>query len=265
MADGELAVCWGVARTEAGAAEALADDRACGDQIEDAPGLDEAGKGRHGAGIDIERERAVAAALAAQNVRRRADIVKGAAGAARDLALFDPNAAVVVLAHEIHGHTLELFVCLLLYGVEDVLRVFLQFVDGVGVGGMHWHGDGALHRGEIDIHTAVVPGNFGGVQLLVCLGSAVGDEVALGLLVGDPDGGPTGGLGGHDVDRVAVLDGEIGDAGADKLHGLVLHVAVFVHRADDGQSHVLRADAGTGCAGEVNGDHAGIGKIIGAL
>ena len=195
----------------------------------------------------------------------RADVVEGAAGAARDLALLDPDAAVVVLGNQIHGHALELLVGLLLDSVEDVPGVFLQLMDGVGVGRVHGHGDGALHRGEIHIDAAVIVSDLGGIELLVGLGSAVGDKVALGLLVRDPDGGPAGGLGGHDINGVAVLDGEVCNAGADKLHGLVLHVAILINRADDGEGHVLGADAGTGCAGEVDGDHAGISKVIGAL
>ena len=125
VADGELAVGRGVARTEAGAAEALADDRAGGDQIEDAPGLDEAGKSGHGAGIDVQRESAIAAASAAEDIRRRADVVEGAAGAARDLTLLDPDAAVVVLGDQIHGHTLELLVGVFLHQMQNVRRVLL--------------------------------------------------------------------------------------------------------------------------------------------
>ena len=61
-------------------------------------------------------------------------------------------------------------------------------------------------------------------------------EVALGLLVGHPDGRPAGGLGGHDVDGVAELDGQICHAGADELHDLVLDVAVLVDSAADAQA-----------------------------
>ena len=62
--------------------------------------VDEAEKSGHGAGVDVEAESAVAAALAAQDVSRRADVVEGADGSARDLALLDPGAAVIELDHE---------------------------------------------------------------------------------------------------------------------------------------------------------------------
>ena len=62
--------------------------------------INEAGESRHGAGVDVEAESAVAAALAAQDVSRRADVVEGADGSARDLALLDPGAAVIELDHE---------------------------------------------------------------------------------------------------------------------------------------------------------------------
>ena len=265
VADGELAVCRGVARAEAWAAEALAHDGAGGDEVKGAAVLHQGGHGGHGAGIHVQAESAVAAALSAENIRRCADVVEGASGAAGDLALLNPDAAVMILGHEIHGHALELLVCLLLNGVQDILWILQQLVDGVGVGRVHRHGDGAFHRGKVHIDAAVVVCDLCRVQLLIGFGPAVDGEIAFGLVVGDPDGAPAGGFGGHDVDGVAVLDGEAGNARADEFHGLVLHIAVFVHRADDGERHVLRADAGPGRAGQINGDHAGIRKVVGAF
>ena len=83
------------------------------------------------------------------------------------------------------------------------------------------------------------------------------------VLVGCPDARQAGGLGGHDVDAVAIVSRHARDAGAHELHDLVLDVALGKDGADDGERHVVRADAGARGAREVDGDDAGIGDVIG--
>ena len=94
------------------------------------------------------------------------------------------------LTDNIHLGTFDLLVGVLLNQVQNIGGVFLKLVDGVGVAGVHGHGDGALHGGEIHVDTAVVVGNVGGLDLLVSLGAAMDGEILLGLLVGDPNGRP---------------------------------------------------------------------------
>ena len=220
--------------------------------------------GGHAAGIDAHGESAVAGGVAAQDVGHGAHVVKGAAGAAGHQALLHPNAAVVHLADQVDAGTHDLAVGLLLAGVQDVLGVLQQFADGDGVAGMHGQGDGALHGGKINVHAAVIIGHVGGLHLLEGFGTAVDGQVFLGGGVGFPDGRPAGSLGGHHVDAVAVFHGQLGHAGAHELHHLVFHIAVGVHRAADGQGHVLGAHAGTGLAVQVDQDDAGTGHVIGA-
>ena len=255
VADGEFAVGGGVACAEAGAAEAFPENDTGGDQVVGPAVFHQLCQSGHGAGVDAEGEGPVAAAAASQDIRSGADIVEGAAGAAGDFALLHPDSAVVELGHNVHLGTLDLLIGILLDQVQNVRGVLLKLVDGVGVAGVHGHGNGALHGGQVYVYAAVVVGNLRRLQLFVGLGAAMNGEVTLGLLIGDPDGGPAGGLGGHDVNGVPVLHGKICNAGADELHGLVLHIAVLVHRADDGQGHVLGTNAGLGGAGEINGNH----------
>ena len=89
-------------------------------------------------------------------------------------------------------------------------------------------------------------------------------EVLFRNIVCLPDGGPAGCLGGHDVDAVAVIGTQIGNAGADKLHDLVLHIAVGVGGGHQRQRDIMGADTGVGLAGQIDGDHAGVGHIVGA-
>ena len=61
----------------------------------------------------------------------------------------------------------------------------------------------------------------------------------------------------------AVVGRHARDAGAHKLHDLVLNVALGKDGADDGKRNVVRADAGTRGAREVDGHNAGIGDVVG--
>ena len=244
MTDRELAVCRGIACTEARAAEALTHNRPGGNQVKCPAVLDQSRHGRHRARIDIQAECTVAAALSSEDIRRCTDVVKGTTGASGDLALFYPDTAVMVLGEEIHLYTLELFVGVFLYEMENILRILLHLVDGVRVARMHRHGDRAFDSGEINIHTAVIICHFCRIELFVCFRSAVRDKVSLRLFIRYPDGGPAGRLRGHDINRVAVFDREAGNAGADEFHHLVLYIAILIDSSDDAQRHVLRANAG---------------------
>ena len=128
---------------------------------------------------------------------------------------------------------------------------------------MHGQCDHALDLGKIQLDAAIVIGNIGGLQLFISIGTAMACEVFLGHAIGLPDTGPAGGLGGHTVNAVAAVCGKAGNAGANKFHDLILHITVGIGCANQGQRHVMRANAGVQPAGQVNADHAGHGHIIG--
>ena len=129
---------------------------------------------------------------------------------------------------------------------------------------MHRQGDHALNGGQIQLNAAVIVGHIGGLQFLIGLGAVVLLKILLRGIVCLPDGGPAGRLGRHDIDAVAVIGAQIGNAGADKLHDLVLHIAVGVGGGHQRQRDIVGADAGVGLAGQIDGDHAGVGHIVGA-
>ena len=131
VADGELTVGRGVARAEAGAAEALAEDAAGGDNVRHSAVFDQFQIGRHAVGVDAELELAVAAALAFDDVRHGADIFIRAAGAAGHNALVNVDAAIVAdLADEVHlDLAAQLPVGLVLRRLQDLFGVGLQLAD----------------------------------------------------------------------------------------------------------------------------------------
>ena len=158
----------------------------------------------------------------------------------------------------------QLLVGLVLGRLQNFFSVGFQLADGVGIAGVHRQRDHALDGGEVQLDAAVIVGHVGGFQLLVGFGAIVLREIFFRHIVSLPDGGPAGGLGGHDVDAVAVVSGEVGHTGADELHDLVFHVAVGVGGSHQRQRHIVGADAGVWFAGQVDGHHAGVSHIVGA-
>ena len=150
-----------------------------------------------------------------------------------------------------------------LHLVKDVLEVLVELVNLKAVGRMERQRNHGLDAGQIDLDAAVVVGNIGRLELAVVVAAAVHGQECVRVLVGGPDARQTGGLGGHDVDAVAVVGRHARDAGAHKLHDLVLDVALGKDSTDDGERHVVRADAGARGAREVDGDDAGIGDVVG--
>ena len=150
-----------------------------------------------------------------------------------------------------------------LHLVKDVLEVLVELVNLEAVGRMERQRDHGLDARQIDLDAAVVVGNIGRLELAVVVAAAVHGQKRVRVLVGGPDARQAGGLGGHDIDAVTVVGRHARDAGAHKLHDLVLDVALGKDGADDGERHVVRADAGARGAREVDGNNAGIGDVVG--
>ena len=140
--DGQRPVERHVARAEARPAEGGADGGARGHQAGQGPGLVQSHHDRLAGGVDAEGILVAAAGVALEDGRRLDDAVVQAAGAARDDALVHPQLAVLDLGAQVQldvGAAHQLL-DVLLAGVEDVLQVGVQLLDGVGVGGGAWAG-----------------------------------------------------------------------------------------------------------------------------
>ena len=129
---------------------------------------------------------------------------------------------------------------------------------------MHREGDGGFHCAEVHVDAAIVIGHIRRTHLPVRLRTAVHGQVFLGDLIRLPDGGPAGRLRRHHINAVAVFNRQFGDTGTHKFHDLVLDIAVGIHRAADGQGHVLRSDARAGLPVQIDQHNSGAGKIIAA-
>ena len=203
--------------------------------------------------------------MAADDVRRLGDVVEQTAGAAGDDALVGPDGAVVDLIGELGIGLGEAALGIGLHLLQQLLGVLQELVDGPGVGGMEGQGDHGLHPGQVDGDHLVVICVLAGMQGLIILGPLVGLIEAPGDLVGLPDGGKTGGLGGHHVDAVAEVDGQALDTGACELQHAVVDKAAFKGGLHQGNGHVVGADALPGRTGEVYQHHLGHGGIPGVL
>ena len=84
-------------------------------------------------------------------------------------------------------------------------------------------------------------------------------------LVGLPQRGETGGLGGHDVDAVAKVDGQFFDAGAGEFEDFILDKAAREGGFDKRDGDVVRTDAVTRFAGEVDQHDFGALDVVGVF
>ena len=244
-----------IACAEAGAAEAGLDNRAGGQQIGRHAVAGQLQRHGHGGGVHVQRKRAVAGAAALENVRRLGDVVKQAAGAAGDDALIRPHAAVVDLVGKVGVGLWEALGGVGLHLGQQLLCVLQKFVDRPRVGGVEGQGDHGLDLAQIDGDHPVVIGHLCRMQGRVVLRPLVGGVEALGLLVRLPDGGKTGGLGGHHVHAVAEVDGQLTDAGTHELQYLIIHKAAFKGGLYQRDGHVVGANAPAGLAGEIHHHH----------
>ena len=264
VADRKAVVGGRVAGTEARAAERRAHDRAGLHKVVDiaaACKLECHGLAR---GIDRQRELAAAGVGALEHAGSLDHGVVVAARAAGDNALLHVQLAVDDLVEQakvrlaladLGGLELNL--------MQDVLEVLVELVDLKAVGRMERQRDHGLDARQVDLDAAVVVGNIGGLELAVVVAAAVHGQKRVRVLVGGPDARQAGGLGGHDVNAVAVIGRHARDARAHKLHDLVLDVALGKDSTDDGECHIVRADTGARGAREVDGHDAGVGYIVG--
>ena len=264
MADRKAVVGRRVAGAEARAAECRAHDRAGLHKVVDiaaACKLERHGLAR---GIDRQRELAAAGVGALEHAGSLDHGVVVAARAAGDNALLHVQLAVDDLVEQAKVRlALADLGGLKLHLVQDVLEVLVELVNLKAVRRMERQRDHGLDTRQIDFDAAVVVGNIGGLELAVVLAATVHGQKRVRVLVGGPDARQAGGLGGHDVDAVAVVGRHARDTGAHELHNLVLNVTLGKDGTDDGECHIVRADAGARGAREVDGDDTGIGDIVG--
>ena len=264
MADGQAVVGGRVAGAEARAAERRAHNRA---GLHKVVNVATARKfERHGLarGVDRQRELAAAGVGALEHAGSLDQGVVVAARAAGDNALLHVQLAVDDLVEQAKVRlALADLGGLELHLMQDVLEVLVELLDLKAVGRMERQRDHGLDVRQIDLDAAIVVGNIGGLELAVVVAAAMHGQKRVRILVGGPDARQAGGLGGHDVDAVAVVGRHARDTGAHELHNLVLNVTLGKDGTDDGERHVVRADAGARGAREVDGNDAGIGDIVG--
>ena len=264
MADRKAVVGGRVAGAKARAAECRAHDRAGLHKVVDVAAACKLERHGLARGIDRQRELAAAGVGALEHAGRLHHGVVVAARAAGDNALLHVQLAVDNLVEQAKVRlALADLGSLELDLVQDILEVLVELVDLKAVGRMERQGDHGLDARQVDLDAAVVVGDISGPELAVVVAAAVHGQKRVRVLVGCPDARQAGGLGGHDVDAVAVVGRHARDAGAHELHDLVLDVALGKDGADDGERHVVRTNAGARGTREVDGDDARVGDVVG--
>ena len=151
----------------------------------------------------------------------------------------------------------------LLYLTQDVAGVGDQLPQRHRLGGVEGQGGHGLDGGQVQLDKAVIVRAVLRMQGGKVLRPAVQRQIVLHGAVRLPDGGQAGRLGGHDVDADAVVHAETADAIPHELQHLVFHKAVFIHRAAQGDGHIVGAHAVAGPAGDVYQDHLGRCQVVG--
>ena len=190
-------------------------------------------------------------------------VVKTACTACNDT-LIHTQLSILDLAAQVKADVLaaDELLHILFAGVEDILKVCVQFFNGECIGGVHGQCDHRADRRQIHFHHAVIVGQIRRGQLFIVGSAAVHSKEAMGDLVCLPDGGQAGGLGGHRIDGIAGILTQGRNAGANELHDLVLDVAALEQLAHQCDRHIVGAAACGQRAGEVDGHDARAGNII---
>ena len=266
VADGQPIVGGYIPRAEAGAAEAGLEQCAGGQQ-----GLLDTVFHQlqiDGDGGRIHRQGEIAAAdvVAVQNGRGLGDVVVHTAGTPGDDALIHHQLAVHQLIRQVQPRlTTELGGGALLHLPQVVARVVEQLAERHRLGGVERQGGHRLHAVKVDGDHAIVVRAVLRVQGGERLFASVEGQIVCHGAIRLPDGGETGGLRGHHVDADAVVHGQAGHGGAGKFQHLILHEAVFVHRAAQGDGHIVGADAAGRLAGKPHQNDLRRGDVVGVF
>ena len=266
MADRQRAVGGHVACAEAGAAERSADGGTAGHQVVDDSGAHQFHHDGLAAGIHAQGVVTAAAGVALEDGGSFINAVVQTACAACDHALIHTQFTVLDLAAQVKADilTADQLLHILLAGMENILKVCVQLFNGKCIGGMHGQCDHGANGRKVYLYHTVVISKVCRSQLLIVGGTAMHRKEFLRRFVGFPDGGQAGGLGGHGIDGVAGILTQRRNAGANKLHHLVLDIAALEQLAHQRNGHIVRAAACRQRAGEINCNNTRTGHIVGA-
>ena len=130
-----------------------------------------------------------------------------------------------------------------LYLVQDLDRVLLQLVYCECMRGVIGQGDHRLLGRQVDAYHGVIVGDIARLQHLEVGRTLVYLVVMLHLVVGDPYRAQACGLGGHDIDAIAEVDGQVLHARAGKLEHLVLYKSALEGGFHQRDGHIVRTYA----------------------
>ena len=214
-------------------------------------------------GVDRERECTVAHVTRLQNGVRFANGFVHASRTTRDHALICVHTVGIHLARQGERRTGKQLRCLGFHTCKQLGSTCVEFVNGVCVGGVEGQRDHGFDLIELDFDHAVVVSTVLGGKGRIIFASAVRLVKRLGDLVGCPDGRKTRGFGGHDVNAVTEIHGEVCHTGADKFQNSVLDKAAREGCTHQRKRNVMRTDAATGLARQIYQYHLGGGNVVG--
>ena len=246
MTDREGVVGRCIARAEARSAECGLNDRTGLEQGREHAVLDKFHVNRLGCRIYIQGKPVIADTPAPQYIGRVADVLESAARAAGDDSLIDHQLPVPQFAHKIYMDLIaEGDLRALLGLMKDIRRIGQHIINRVYAARMIRHGDHWLYLAKINLHDRVIISDRRRCKALEIARAAVNLVVLTGPVICLPDGGETCCLRRHDIDSDSEIHGQIGHAGTDELHDLILDKTVLKYSSDNSQRDILRSDSRT--------------------
>ena len=109
--------------------------------------------------------------MVTKDIRCIADIFKATACTACDNTLIDVHSAVMdFIFQRKFNRTVQADLCTLLYIIENIHEIRIQFLDCVCIARMEWHRNHRSDLTKVDLHNAVIVSHRTRIQLLVVLG-----------------------------------------------------------------------------------------------
>ena len=189
MTDGERIVRRSVSCAEARSTKRSLDHGSCLHQICQSSVSRQFHVNRCAGRIYTQSKCVISDTVSAQDVRCVTDIFKSAARTSGNDTLIHQQSAVVYFIFQCERNlSVQADFCFFFHIVQNVHKIFIQFVDGVNIARVERHRDHRFDLIQLYHHHAVVISDISRIQLFIIAASSVNLVEIADLIVGSPDG-----------------------------------------------------------------------------
>ena len=253
-----------ISGTKTRSAECCLHDCSCSDQGSQCSVLSQLHVNRSTCRIYTQSKCTIANTCTFQNVCSRTDIFKSTAGASCDDSLVHIQFPVMYFIFQCKINlSIQTYLCLFLYIIQNIHQVCIQFIDGVGITRMERHSDHWTDLVQFNHDHTVIISSCTRIQLFIFFTSSMSSIEFFNLLICSPDRRQAGSFCGHNIHTDTEVSTQIGYSRSHKFHYFILNETIFEHSSDNSQSHVLRSYTWNRCSCHVYSHHTRHIDIIG--